>query len=80
MIVGQVVVRPQGPGSNPHGGTLVAIVGIVTVPDDHPLAQKDGQQYAAAIETEGDPIDRSELARGFDLGDLLTQPIWRIRR
>ena len=75
--VGSIIVRPTGEVK--HGNNLVAIVGIVAVPDGHPFLEKDGLQFPVLIESDSAPTaNHNDLARGLGLGDLLTEPIWHL--
>ena len=83
MITGSFITRTQGDNSGKarKGHALVAIVGVIEVPNDSPL-NSEGQQFAVAGHdrylTSLDAItDHKDRFTGYALGNLITEPIWR---
>jgi hypothetical protein len=84
QITGQIIVREMR--ERKDGKRLVAVVGILSLPDDTPIANH--MQYTVAGDVRqglpvlvihtSDAIDRNEEANGTSFGHLLTQPIWRV--
>ena len=79
MITGSIITRTQGDDSGRarEGHALVTIVGIIEVPNDSEL-NSEGVQFA--ISQDFTPIqltDHKDRFRGYSLGSLITEPIWR---
>ncbi len=91
MVTGQVIFR-EATEQAPNGSDrkLMMVVGLIAVPRDYPfkgehqytissplLPLLSGRASATLVVHEQTGVDRTEDARGMDLGYLLTQPIWR---
>lgn len=77
---GQIFFRKSG--TAPDGRQLYMVVGVMAMPADCPW--KGEHQVPAFVAEEGrvmglgigEEIDRTEIAKGLNAGDLLTQHIW----
>ena len=84
MITGSFITRTQGndSGHARKNSALVAIVGVIEVPNDSPFNSEGHQFQIHGHDTRcflsGDLIaDHQELTRGMAIGSLITEPIWR---
>lgn len=88
-ITGQIFFRDTAKGEiAPPGKKLVMFIGIVAVPEDSEI--KGEHQYTlcgredknilmtglTVLNSSG--VDLTKIAAGNSIGQLLTQPIWRI--
>lgn len=90
LITGQILTRRQEQ-QTADGRMLVAVVGVIAVPEGHVL-DSEGMQHAIAgqvciadeepgmgtqLTISNRSIDLAEKMRGSCLGSALTMPIWR---
>lgn len=83
MITGSFITRTQGNNSGKarKNSALVAIVGVIEVPNDSPL-NSEGHQFLIGGHdryfSSGDMIaDHKEAIRGHGIGNLITMDLWR---
>lgn len=90
LISGQLFFREQGPAMelDMTYRQIFGVSGIIAIPNDS-FIKPEHQYSLAGLETKSeggiiigiDPetaIDLEEKARGMNIGQLLTRPIWRI--
>lgn len=84
VTTGQVVIRHFGDAPDGSGRKLVAIVGLIAVPDGDSLRTEnqytlvgnaDGTRLTIYPET---AINRRHEMHGQKIGDMLTEEIWRV--
>ena len=81
-VTGQVIFRNHGPVPTKDGRKLMSVVGIIAVPEDfefkgehqYVITGDDSEIFMIHPET---AIDRTKIAQGNGIGNLLTEPIWR---
>lgn len=82
-ITGQLFFRDvagKDDGRTADGRKLMLVCGIIAVPENtviKPEHQHTVVGNTAFLAISPEAIDRTELARGHSIGDLLTQSIWR---
>lgn len=84
MITGSFITRTQGndSGKARKNSSLVAIIGVIEVPNDSPF-NSEGHQFLiyghdARCFLSGDMIaDHKEALRGHAIGNLITMPLWK---
>ncbi len=81
-ITGQIVFREAGNHHQLEDRRLMMFTGIIAVPKV--CIYKGEHQYVLIGNDEGQQltvypqaIDRTELFRGMELGNMVTEPIWK---
>lgn len=80
-VRGSIFTQHQGRHQN--GRLLISVVGVLGVDDETRF--KDHHQYyvgsgilPATLNVDLEGLDHGDKYRGWGLGNMLTQPIWRI--
>ncbi len=83
MITGQLFIRNSGDSLDESGRKLIMVVGVLAIPENTFL--KGEHQYTVVGNDDGQltilsdgVVDLTEQARGYQIGHLLTQPLWRV--
>jgi len=84
-VTGMLFVRDTRRPPHPNGRRLVMVVGILEIPDDVDLPGErqfvvlgsDVPDALALTLLKQPRIDRTDEARGKNIGSLLLEPIWR---